>query len=204
MNRLFFTILCFYSFSFLAQNTTVAENETQEKNYKSSIFLNGHFATNTKAIGVKYIGDVMLKKYPKYGIGFNLASEKIWGTKNLIIPANYQTDLLFGIAGFHFRYKLNEQLYVQPEFSVLIGKEYISQLIASPASYNQYGVATSYNYSERHANKIIAGGHLEQHLLYCPKKSKNLVLGISVFERFSSAKYYENDIGACAYIGIYF
>lgn len=204
MNRLFFTILCFYSFSFLAQNNPARENELKEKNYKSSILLNGHYAANTKAIGVKYIGTITLKKHPQYAVGFNLASEKLWGTKNLIIPANFQTDLLFGIAGFHFRYKLNEQLYIQPEFSVLIGKEYVSQFIASPAGYNQYGVATSYNYSERNTNKIIAGGHLEQHLLYYPKKSKNLTLGISIFERFLSAKYYEDDIGACAYLGINF
>lgn len=204
MNRLFFIILCFYSFSFLAQNTTVAENESKEKNYKSSILLNGHYAANTKAIGVKYIGAITLKKHPQYAVGFNLASEKIWSTKNLTIPTNIITDIVFGIAGFHFRYTLNEQLYIQPEFSVLIGKEYVSQLITSPASYNQYGIPTSYNYSKRNTKQTIAGAHLEQHLLYCPKKSKNLTLGISIFERLLSAKYYENDIGACAYLGINF
>lgn len=204
MNRLFFTILYFYSFSFLAQNNPATKNESKEKNYKSSILLNGHYAANTKAIGVKYIGAITLKKHPQYAVGFNLASEKIWLTKNIIIPTNVITDILFGIAGFHFRYTLNEQLYFQPEFSVLIGKEYVSQLIASPVGYNQFGAVTSYNYSERNTKQTIAGAHLEQHLLYYPKKSKNLTLGISIFERLLSAKYYENDIGACAYLGINF
>ena len=197
--------LLFCPFSFFAQNNTaVPDAEIKEKNYKSSILLKGHYASNTKAIGLKYTGVVVLKKQPKCAIGFNLASEKIWPTDNLVVPTNFQSNVLFGIAGLDFRFKLNDQLFFQPEFSVLIGQEHITQLISTPATYNQYGVATSYNYSERNTDQIISGGHLEQHLFYYPKKTKNLVLGISVFERFLSAKYYEEDAGVCGYLGINF
>ncbi|MBK6985676.1 MAG: hypothetical protein IPH32_13395 [Bacteroidetes bacterium] len=192
-------------FSFFAQtNTALPSKETKEKNYKSSIMLKGHYASNTKAVGLKYTGVVVLKNHQKCAIGFNLASEKIWPTDNLVVPTNFQSNVLFGIVGLDFQFKLNDQLFFQPEFSILIGQEQITQLISTPASYNQYGIATSYNYSERNTDQIISGGHLEQHLFYYPKKAKNLVLGVSIFERFLNAKYYEEDLGVCGYLGINF
>lgn len=174
------------------------------KNSNSCILLNGHLASNSKALGVKYVYDFSLKKFSKLGIGFNLASEKIWFTDNVIIPQNINTTILFGTGGVNIRYQISNYLFFQPEFSVLFGKQSITELISKPTSYNTFGYPTSYKYSENKTEKSIFGAHLEQHIFYYPKKAKNLVIGLSIFERIINAKYYDGDFGINGYIGIYF
>jgi hypothetical protein len=174
------------------------------KNYTSFISLNGHLAINSNAIGVKYVGDFTFKNNNKIGLGFNLASEKIWFTDNIIIPQNINTTILFGTGGLNIRYQLNNYLFFQPEFSVLFGKQSITELISKPTSYNTLGYPTSYKYSENKTEQSIFGAHLEQHIFYYPKKAKNLVIGLSIFERIINAKYYDEDFGINGYIGLSF
>lgn len=197
---------------FIIQNiTTVVYSATSlsipsdsSKNNSSFISLNGHVASNTKAIGVKYVFDYTLKKNHKVGVGFNLSTEKIWFTNNLIIPKNINNEIVFGTGGVNIRYQLNQNLFFQPEFSVLFGKESITTLISTPASYNTFGYVTSYKYSESKTEQSIFGAHLEQHIFYYPQKAKNLILGLSIFERLINAKYYDEDFGINGYIGVYF
>lgn len=181
-----------------------ASNERKPQNYKSSIMLNGHIGTNTRAVGCKYIGSIILKKYPKYALGFNLESEKVWYTDNLTLPNNTETDIKFGIVGMHLRYQINEQLFFQPEVSILFGKQEITTLVATPTSYGPFGTVLSYKYNEVKKEQNILGANLEQHLFFYPKKAKGLVIGLSVFERLLNAEYYDGDFGLCGYLGINF
>jgi hypothetical protein len=192
---------------FISKAYGVVKNndEPKQQNYKSSILLNGHLAANTKAIGAKYIGSfVLLKSYPKLAVGFNVSTEKFWTTNNFSIPNNVSTAILFGIAGAHLRYQIMEQLFFQPEFSLLFGKQEIEKLISTPKSYGPYGTVLSYKYSVEQKDQTILGTHLEQHLFFYPKKDKNLIFGVSLFERVLNAKYYDADFGICGYIGINF
>lgn len=180
-------------------------DDPKQKKYKSSILLNGHLAANTKAIGAKYIGSFILEKSaPKLAIGFNVATEKFWPTKNFSIPNNVSTAILFGIAGAHLQYRITDHLFFQPEFSLLFGKQEVERINSIPTSYGPYGTVLSYKYTVEQKEQTIFGTHLEQHLFFYPKKDKNVILGVSLFERILNAKYYDADFGICAYIGINF
>ncbi len=76
--------------------------------------------------------------------------------------------MIFGVGGINIRYKLNEYLFFQPEFSFLYGRESITELISTPASYNLMGYATSFKYSENKIDRTVLGAHLEQHVFLCP------------------------------------
>ena len=180
------------------------DGDPKFQNYKSSILLTGHIATNTRSIGAKYTGSIILKTHTKYALGFNLASEKIWTTDNLTIPNNTSTNIKFGTVGLHLRYQITEQFFFQPEVSLLFGKQETTTLIATPSSYGPFGVVTSYKYNEIKKEQTILGAHLEQHFFFHPKKAKGLAIGLSIFERVLNAQYYDGDFGICGYIGVNF
>jgi hypothetical protein len=200
-------VLLVISILFLSKTYGFGRNDddSKQQHFNSSILLNGHLAANTKAIGAKYCGSfVLMKSYPKLAIGFNISTEKFWPTDNFLIPNNVSTTILYGIVGAHLRYQVTDWLFFQPEFSLLLGKQEIEKLISTPASYGPYGTVLSYKYAVEQKDQTVLGSHLEQHLFFYPKKAKDLILGISVFERVLNAKYYDADFGICGYIGINF
>lgn len=175
-------------------------------NYNSCILLNGHLAFNTKAIGIKYIGGSTLRSNSNIALGFNLAYEKIGLTDNSDIPKNASTNVWFATGGGNVSYKITEGLFFVSELSMLMGKQETSYIITTPnVTYTNvppYTLVKSYTIHEEKEQKTIYGAHIEQHLLYHPKKAKGLIIGTSIFVRFLNAKYYENDFGICAYLGI--
>ncbi len=197
-------IFILQAITFMCYSKTYFTVGDSSKNYISFISLNGHLATNSKAIGVKYVGNFILKNNNKIGLGFNLASEKIWLSDNIIIPQNISTNIFFGTGGVNIRYQINKYFVFQPEFSILYGKQVITELKSTPASFNPMGYPTSYKYSENKMEQTILGTHLEQYVFYYPKKAQNLILGLSIFERIINAKYYDEDFGINGYIGLYF
>ena len=176
------------------------------KNYNSCILFNGHLAFNTKAIGVKYIGGFTLRSNSNIALGFNLAYEKISLTDNLFMPKNANTNIWFATGGGNVSYKITEGLFFVSELSMLMGKQETSYIITTAnVTYTNvppYTLVKSYTMHEEKEQKTIYGAHIEEHLFYHPKKAKGLIIGTSVFIRLLNAKYYENDFGICAYLGI--
>lgn len=176
------------------------------KNYNSCILYNGHLAFNTKAIGVKYIGGSSLRSNSNIALGFNLAFEKISFTDNLFMPKKASTNIWFATGGGNVSYKITEGLFFVSELSMVMGKQETSYIITTAnVTYTNvppYTLVKSYTTHEEKEQKTIYGAHIEEHLFYHPKKAKGLIIGTSVFIRFLNAKYYENDFGICAYLGI--
>ena len=192
--------------TFVSSSKTTSVRGDSIKNYNSCILFNGHLAFNTKAIGVKYIGGSTLRSNSNFALGFSLAYEKIGLTDNLFMPKNANTNIWFVTGGANVSYKITEGLFFVSELSMLMGKQETLYIITTAnvtyTNYPLYSQITSYTIHEEKEQKTIYGAHIEQHLLYHPKKAKGLIIGTSIFIRFLNAKYYENDLGICAYLGI--
>jgi hypothetical protein len=193
-------LLCFQICvnSFLAQNN-------EPKKLQSALLSNCHAGTGAFSFGAKYSGSFMLQKYPKYSVGINASYEKIFGCIRGMIPQNVGTEIMLGSLGSHLKYQINPQFVFQPEVSILLGQQETTKYITVATIQYQPGFQIlTFNSYQKNTRQNVMGLHLEQHLFYYPKKAKPLIIGLSVFERFLNAQYYDEDLGVCLYFGLFF
>jgi hypothetical protein len=198
--NLIFVFILFFHFS-RAQEST---NPATASAFKCDLLLNGHYSSNTKVIGAKFIGFYTFPKFSDFSLGLNGAYYKVGITKNVSLPRKAKTQISYITLGANFRYQLHKELCFSAEISEILGKEEARETYSesnySPAPGG--GIIITTRTYEKHIKAKLRGFHFEQNLFYYPSKAKNLVLGIGVFEQVLKTIYYENNVGVNAYIGI--
>ena len=179
--------------------------DIESKKMQNALLVNAHAGISTIGFTGKYVGSLKIKKYPKYYIGANISYDRIYGFIKGMIPSNVNTSINFGTLGLHVKYNINTQFAFQPEFSVLVGQQSTSKVLSrTTIDYQQGYQFITTTYYQQDTKQNVIGAHFEQHLFYYPKKAKSLILGLSLFERVLEAEFYDQDVGACFYLGVNF
>ena len=185
--------------------TSVYCQDSESKKMQNALLINAHAGISTIGFSGKYIGSFKINKHPKYFIGVNASYEKIYGFIKGLIPNNVSTTINLGTLGVHVKYNISSQFDFQPEFSVLFGQQATSKILSrTTVNYQQGYQYVTTSYYQQDTKKNVIGAHFEQHLFYYPKKAKPLIIGLSIFEKAIEAEFYDQDFGACFYLGIKF
>lgn len=174
---------------------------------KSLVFLKAYSGFSTAGAGAKYFGSFDIKDEPKLKGGFNIGLEKSLRFANGVLPRYASNDEAMFLLGAHIQYQINEKLFFQPDFSIVIGRQNVIKTYnVTSIKYmpnSNIPIVTNNVYDKSYI-KYFGGVCMEQQLFYVPEPSKQLVLGASFYERFVTNDFYDVDLGLAIYLGLKF
>jgi len=165
-------------------------NKDVKETWNNLITGHGAFGTNAEGWGLSYYG-FKTKRRGGWFLSYSASFDRYTVDPGLITRKGFNSlDLNYGKVGVGLMRRVGEDFHFALNALIPIGTEKLTQTLASG--------------SILESNNIILGLEPQQCFYFITKSKVSLVLGAGIFERFTTSKVYNFDIGLRIEAGIKF
>jgi len=177
-----------------AQLTEVKKSDNQaSKKWNNLVTAHGAIGTNAEGWGVSYYG-FNVKESGGWFLSYSIAYDNYVVDPGLVIRKGYNSiDLNYGKIGVGLMRRIGEDFHFAFNALVPIGSENLTSTISG----GPIG-------SIRESTNFVIGLEPQQCFYFITKSKVSLVLGAGIYERFTTSKVYNFDIGLRIEIGVKF
>jgi len=174
-----------------AQTTDVKTfDNTKKRKWNNLVTGHGAFGTNAEGWGISYYG-FNVSESGGWFLTYTVSYDNYVVDPGLIIRKGYNSlDLNYGKIGVGLMRRIGEDFHFAFNALVPIGAEKLTKRLETG--------------SVLETNNIILGLEPQQCFYFMTKSKVSLVLGAGIFERFTTSKVYNFDIGLRIEVGIKF